>query len=35
VFAKLEVNSRVDLTRLAIERDSDHASEIGQGSRTA
>ena len=35
VFAKLEVNSRVDLTRLAIERDSDHASEIARGSRTA
>ena len=25
VFAKLDVNSRVDLTRLAIGRDSDHA----------
>jgi DNA-binding CsgD family transcriptional regulator len=35
VFAKLEVNSRVDLTRLAIERDGDHASEIAHGSRTA
>jgi DNA-binding CsgD family transcriptional regulator len=29
VFAKLEVNSRVDLTRLATERDSDHASGVG------
>ena len=28
VFAKLEVNSRVELTRLATERMSDHASEI-------
>ena len=26
VFAKLEVNSRVDLTRLATERDNEHAS---------
>ena len=28
VFAKLRVNSRVDLTRLATERDSEHAPEI-------
>jgi DNA-binding NarL/FixJ family response regulator len=35
VFAKLEVNSRVDLTRLAMERDSDHAPEVARGSRTA
>ena len=35
VFAKLEVNSRVDLTRLATERDSDDAPEIARGSRTA
>jgi DNA-binding CsgD family transcriptional regulator len=27
VFAKLEVNSRVDLTRLATERSSEHAPE--------
>jgi DNA-binding CsgD family transcriptional regulator len=35
VFAKLEVNSRVDLTRLATERNSEHAPEIARGSRTA
>jgi DNA-binding CsgD family transcriptional regulator len=34
VFAKLEVNSRVDLTRLATERDSEDAPEIARGSRT-
>ena len=28
VFAKLRVNSRVDLTRLATERNSEHAPEI-------
>jgi DNA-binding CsgD family transcriptional regulator len=33
VFAKLQVNSRVDLTRLATERQSD-APEIAPGSRT-
>jgi DNA-binding CsgD family transcriptional regulator len=32
VFAKLEVKSRVDLTRLATERSSEHASEIARGS---
>jgi DNA-binding CsgD family transcriptional regulator len=35
VFAKLEVNSRVDLTRLAMERPSEHAPVIARGSRTA
>jgi DNA-binding CsgD family transcriptional regulator len=35
VFAKLEVNSRVDLTRLATERDSEDAPEIARGTRTA
>jgi DNA-binding CsgD family transcriptional regulator/DNA-binding Lrp family transcriptional regulator len=35
VFAKLEVNSRVDLTRLATERNSEHAPEHARGSRTA
>jgi DNA-binding CsgD family transcriptional regulator len=35
VFAKLEVNSRVDLARLAAERDSGHAPEIARGSQTA
>jgi DNA-binding CsgD family transcriptional regulator len=35
VFAKLEVNSRVDLTRLATERNSERAREIGRASRTA
>jgi DNA-binding CsgD family transcriptional regulator len=34
VFAKLEVNSRVDLTRLATERDGEDAPEIARGSRT-
>ncbi len=33
VFAKLEVNSRVDLTRLATERNSELAPEITRGSR--
>ena len=32
VFAKLEVKSRLDLTRLAMERSSDHAPEIARGS---
>jgi DNA-binding CsgD family transcriptional regulator len=35
VFAKLEVNSRVDLARLATERDSEHAPKIARGSQTA
>ena len=35
VFAKLDVNSRVDLTRLATERDSDDAPEIARASPTA
>ncbi len=35
VFAKLEVNSRVDLTRLATERKTEHAPEIARDSRTA
>jgi DNA-binding CsgD family transcriptional regulator len=35
VFAKLEVNSRVDLTRHATERDSEPAPESARGSRTA
>jgi DNA-binding CsgD family transcriptional regulator/DNA-binding Lrp family transcriptional regulator len=35
VFAKLEVNSRVDLTRLATERNSERAPEIARGSQTA
>ena len=35
VFAKLEVNSRVDLTRLATKRGREHAPEIARGSRTA
>ena len=34
VFAKLEVNSRVDLTRLATERVSEPATPDGRGSRT-
>jgi DNA-binding CsgD family transcriptional regulator len=34
VFAKLELNSRVDLARLATERDSEHAPEIARGSQT-
>ncbi|MDX6619169.1 MAG: hypothetical protein QOK36_1555, partial [Gaiellales bacterium] len=34
VFAKLQVNSRVDLTRLATERNSQDAAEIARGSRT-
>jgi DNA-binding CsgD family transcriptional regulator len=35
VFAKLEVNSRVDLTRLATERNSEHAPEVARGSQPA
>jgi DNA-binding CsgD family transcriptional regulator len=35
VFAKLEVNSRVDLTRLATERNSERAPEIARGSTPA
>jgi hypothetical protein len=35
VFAKLEVHSRVDLTRLATERGSEHAAEVAHSSRTA
>jgi DNA-binding CsgD family transcriptional regulator len=35
VFAKLEVNSRVDLARLAAERDSGPAPEIAHGRQTA
>ena len=35
VFAKLEVKSRVDLTRLAMERSSEHAPASAPGSRTA
>jgi DNA-binding CsgD family transcriptional regulator/DNA-binding Lrp family transcriptional regulator len=35
VFAKLRVNSRVDLTRLATERASEDAAGIARGSRTA
>jgi DNA-binding CsgD family transcriptional regulator len=31
VFAKLEVNSRVGLTRLATERSSEHAFAIARG----
>jgi len=34
VFAKLEVNSRVDLSRLAIERVSETASQDRRSSRT-
>jgi DNA-binding CsgD family transcriptional regulator/DNA-binding Lrp family transcriptional regulator len=34
VFAKLEVTSRVDLTRLATERRGEGAPEIARGSRT-
>jgi DNA-binding CsgD family transcriptional regulator len=34
VFAKLEVNSRVDLTRLTAERDSEHATAGARSSRT-
>ena len=30
VFAKLRVNSRVELTRLATERDSERAAEIAR-----
>jgi DNA-binding CsgD family transcriptional regulator len=35
VFAKLDVNSRVDLTRLATERDGERALETARASRTA
>jgi DNA-binding CsgD family transcriptional regulator len=35
VFAKLEVNSRVDLARLAAERDNGHDPEIVRRSQTA
>jgi DNA-binding CsgD family transcriptional regulator len=35
VFAKLDVNSRVDLTRLATERNVERAPEIALGSQTA
>jgi DNA-binding CsgD family transcriptional regulator len=35
VFAKLQVNSRVDLTRLATERNSEHAADVARGSRRA
>lgn len=35
VFAKLQVNSRVDLTRLVTQRNSEDASEIARGSRMA
>ncbi len=35
VFAKLDVNSRVDLTRLATERDSEHAREVARANDTA
>jgi DNA-binding CsgD family transcriptional regulator len=35
VFAKLQVNSRVDLTRLATERNGEDAAEIARSSRTA
>jgi DNA-binding CsgD family transcriptional regulator/tetratricopeptide (TPR) repeat protein len=34
VFAKLDVNSRVDLTRLVTERNSEHVPEIARGSQT-
>jgi DNA-binding CsgD family transcriptional regulator/DNA-binding Lrp family transcriptional regulator len=34
VFAKLEVNSRVDLTRLATEREREHAPGTARGSQT-
>jgi DNA-binding CsgD family transcriptional regulator len=35
VFAKLEINSRVDLARLAAGRDSEHPPEIARVSQTA
>jgi DNA-binding CsgD family transcriptional regulator len=35
VFAKLEVKSRVDLTRLATERGSERAAEVARSSETA
>ena len=35
VFAKLQVHSRVDLTRLSTERNSEDAPRIARGSRTA
>jgi DNA-binding CsgD family transcriptional regulator/tetratricopeptide (TPR) repeat protein len=34
VFAKLEINSRVDLTRLATERNSEDGPELARGKRT-
>jgi DNA-binding NarL/FixJ family response regulator len=34
VFAKLDVNSRVDLTRLVTERNSERFPEIARGSPT-
>ena len=35
VFAKLQLNSRVDLTRVATERHTEDAPEIAPGTRTA
>jgi hypothetical protein len=35
VFAKLEVKWRVDLTRLATKRNSEHAPDAARGSVTA
>jgi DNA-binding CsgD family transcriptional regulator len=35
VFTKLEVKSRVDLTRLATERSREQAPEVARASRTA
>jgi DNA-binding CsgD family transcriptional regulator len=35
VFAKLQVHSRVDLTRLSTERNSEDAPPLARGSRTA
>jgi DNA-binding CsgD family transcriptional regulator len=35
VFAKLQVNSRVDLTRLATQRDTEHAQESAHAARMA
>ena len=35
VFAKLQVNSRVDLTRLATERNGEDAAEIARSGRTS
>jgi DNA-binding CsgD family transcriptional regulator len=31
VFAKLQINSRVDLTRLATERNSEDIAEVARG----